>query len=76
MFDFTRNRKVLQFILAFFALKSQRGFFHLDTVRSFFFQTLWFANVIVFWLEWAGYLAVPGLNLLAQISDRISPDSV
>ena len=26
--------------------------------------------------HWAGYLAVAGLNLLAQISDRISPGSV
>ena len=32
------------------------------------------AIVIVFWLKWAGYLSVEGLNLLAQISDRISPD--
>ena len=29
-----------------------------------------------FWLKWVGYLAVTGLNLLAQISDRISPGSV
>ena len=32
--------------------------------------------LLFFWLKWAGYLAVAGLNLLAQISDRISPDSV
>ena len=32
---------------------------------------LWF-----FWLKWAGYLAVAGLNLLAQISDRRSPYGV
>ena len=32
------------------------------------------AIVIVVWLKWAGYLAVAGLNLLAQRSDRISPD--
>ena len=32
--------------------------------------------LLVFWLKWAGYLAVAGLNLLAQISDRISPDGV
>ena len=38
---------------------------------------LWFAIVIVFfWLKWAGYLAVAGLNLLVQISDRISPFGV
>ena len=27
-------------------------------------------ELIFFWLKWAGYLAVAGLNLLAQISDR------
>ena len=47
-----------------------------STVRRVLFQTLCFAIVFVFWLEWAGYLALAGLNLLAQISDRISPDSV
>ena len=26
--------------------------------------------LLFFWLKWAGYLAVAGLNLLAQISDR------
>ena len=26
---------------------------------------------IVFWLKWAGYLAVIGLNLLSQLTDRI-----
>ena len=41
-----------------------------------FSKHLWFANVNVFWLKWAGYLAVAGLNLLAQISDRISPFGV
>ena len=34
------------------------------------------AIVIVFWLKWAGYLAVAGLNLLVQIFNRISPGSV
>ena len=38
--------------------------------ESLFFQTS-VAMVIVFWLKWAGYL-----NLLAQISDRISPFGV
>ena len=46
------------------------------TVRRVFFLTLCFAIVIVFWLTWAGYLAVAGLNLLAQRSDRTSPDIV
>ena len=32
--------------------------------------------VILFWLKWAGYLAVAGLNLLAQLSDRRSPYGV
>ena len=32
--------------------------------------------VILFWLKWAGYLAVAGLNPLAQLSDRISPYGV
>ena len=32
--------------------------------------------VIIFWLKWAGYLAVAGLNLLPLISDRVSPGSV
>ena len=31
---------------------------------------------VSFWLTWAGNLAVAGLNLLAQISDRISPFGV
>ena len=48
----------------------------LHTVRRVFFQTLCFAIVIVFWLKWTGYLAVAGLNLLAQKSDRISPFGV
>ena len=34
------------------------------------------AIVIVFWLKWAGYLAVAGLNLLPLLSDRVSPGSV
>ena len=42
-----------------------------------FSKYLWFAFVIVlFWLKWAGYLAGAGLNLLAQIFDRISPFGV
>ena len=32
--------------------------------------------IILFWLKWAEYLAVAGLNLLAQLSDRISPYGV
>ena len=43
--------------------------------ESFFSKTP-VAIVILFWLKWAGYLAMAGLNLLAQISDRISPYGV
>ena len=43
--------------------------------ESFFPKTS-VAIVILFWLIWAGYLAVAGLNLLAQLSDRISPSGV
>ena len=43
--------------------------------ESFFPKTS-VAIVILFWLKWAGYLAVAGLNLLAQLSDRISPYGV
>ena len=41
-----------------------------------FSKHLWVAIVIIFWLNWAGYLAVAGLNLLAQVSYRISPFGV
>ena len=41
-----------------------------------FFPKTSVAIVILFWLKWAGYLAMAGLNLLAQISDRTSPGSV
>ena len=43
--------------------------------ESFFPKTS-VAIVILFWLKWAGYLAMAGLNLLAQLSDRISPYGV
>jgi len=32
--------------------------------------------LLFFWLKWAGYPAVEGLNLLAQTSDRTSPFGV
>ena len=41
-----------------------------------FFKHLCFAIVIVFWLKWAGYLPVAGMNLLPLISDRVSPGSL
>ena len=43
--------------------------------ESFFPKTS-VAVVILFWLKRAGYLAMAGLNLLAQLSDRISPSGV
>ena len=43
--------------------------------ESFFPKTS-VAIVILFWLKWAGYLAMAALNLLAQLSDRISPYGV
>ena len=44
------------------------------TVRESLFSNkhLW-PLLLFFRLKWAGYLAVAGPNLLAQISDRISP---
>ena len=44
--------------------------------KSLFSPKTSVAIVILFWLKWAGYLAMAGLNLLAQISDRISPYGV
>ena len=49
--------------------------FH-STVGRVFFPKTSVAIVILFWLKWAGYLAVAGLNLLVQLSDRISPYGV
>ena len=43
--------------------------------ESFFPKTS-VAIVILFWLKWAGYLAVAGLNLLAQLFNRRSPFGV
>ena len=43
--------------------------------ESFFPKTS-VAIVILFCLKWAGYLAVEGLNLLSQLSDRRSPYGV
>ena len=41
-----------------------------------FFTKISVAIVILFWLKWAGYLSMAGLNRLAQLSDRISPSGV
>ena len=43
--------------------------------ESLFFQTS-VAIVIVFWVKWARYLAVAGLNLLPLLSNRVSPFGV
>ena len=63
-------------------LRSARGirnpklkYTKLHSGKSFFPKTS-VTIVIFFWLEWAGYLAVAGLNLLAQLSDRRSPYGV
>ena len=47
-----------------------------DTVRSLFLNICVLPLFLFFWLKWAGYLAEAGLNLLAQISGRISPFGV
>ena len=50
---------------------------HYRTVERVFFPNICgLSLLLVFWLKWAGYLAVAGLNLLAQISSRISPVGV
>ena len=38
--------------------------------KESFSKHLWLPLLLFFWLKWAGYLAVAGLNLLAQISER------
>ena len=48
---------------------------HAQWEESFFPKTS-VAIVILFWLKWAGYLAMAGLNLLAQLSDRRSPSGM
>ena len=52
------------------------GFYWYAQWEESFFPKTSVAIVILFWLKWAGYLAVAGLNLLAQLSDRISPSGV
>ena len=52
------------------------GDYWLNTVRRVFSNKYLWPIVFVFCLKWAGYLAVASLNLLAQISDRISPFGV
>ena len=44
--------------------------------KSLFLPKTSVAIVILFWLKWAGYPAVAGLNLLAQLSERNSPYGV
>ena len=49
---------------------------NLHSEESLFPKNYLWPLLLFFWLKWAGYLAVAGLNLLAQISDRISPFGV
>ena len=49
---------------------------HCTVERVFLPKNCGLPLLLFFWLKWAGYLAVAGLNLLAQISDRISPFGV
>ena len=51
-------------------------FLKLHSGKSLFPNICGWPLLLVFWLKWAGYLAVAGLNLLAQISDRRSPYGV
>ena len=46
------------------------------TVGRVFFPQNFCGYCYFFWLKWARYLAVAGLNLLAQIGDWISPSGV
>ena len=48
----------------------------LHSGKSLIFPKTSVTIVILFWLKWAGYLAVAGLNVLAQLSDRRSPYGV
>ena len=41
--------------------------------EKFFFQTCGLPLLLFFWLKWAGYLAVAGLNLPPLLPDRVSP---
>ena len=61
----------MTFSLAFFMqvhVKLVNHPVHAQWEESFFPKTS-VTIVILFWLKWAGYLAVAGLNLLAQLSD-------
>ena len=44
----------------------------LHSEESLFLNSVLCLCFCFFWMKWAGYLAVAGLNLLGQISDRIS----
>ena len=55
---------------------STGGFLKMHSGKSLFPNICGLPLWLFFWLKWAGYLAVAGLNLLAHISDRISPYGV
>ena len=57
-------------------LKPLNYIYSITQWKESFSKHLWVAFVVVFLAEWAGYLAVAGLNLLAQISDTRSPSGV
>ena len=71
-----RNKSRQRRILKGYRKKTEKKKIDHGPVGRVFSKQTSVAIVIVFWLKWAGYLAVAGLNLLAQISDRISPGSV
>ena len=62
-----QNQQIFCNLLRYFIMHSGKSLF--PNICGM--PLLWF-----FWLKWAGYLAEAGLNLLAQISDRISPFGV
>ena len=68
---------LLQYLYVFSSLTSLcSSFSRLHSEESLFPNICGLPLLLFFWLKWAGYLAVAGLNLLAQISDRRSPYGV
>ena len=59
-------------VLGIRGYKSIQHFYEGHSEESLFPNICGLPLLLFFWLKWAGYLAVAGLNLLAQISDRIS----
>ena len=61
-----KQTKCFNFLSSHFAMRTFCSIAHRCQKN---YKRLCFA--IVFWLKWAGHPAVIGLNLLAQLSDRI-----